>query len=488
MKSRYIRYIAASVFCLSLMPVLNVQADTVYSYIGSPFDSADPPYSTGDRITGEISFPIPIKPSLPLTDVSGSLADFSFTDGQQTRTLANSVICSFEVATDAGGNITDWAISVREAPVPAAGDPQQIMDIFTSADTTGIGPAGATACDSITLNVAAQANSGGSWSDAPADTPVDYNYTGAPFDTVTPPYSPGDSITGGFTATAGLPPFMPMTDLSFALLDFSFTDGQQVRTPADSIICGFQAATDARGDIVLWQVFLRAAPAPAPGDPHQILDTTTTTDIAGTGPAAATDCGNITLTINSAIGFEPGNWNSAAVLPAVPTAYVYTGRRFTFAQPPYTLNDSVNGSITVNRRLPPNASISDLNLSLLDLSFTDGVAVRTLTDSTFCVFNVSTDAGGEIVQWSLSLREAPAPQPGDPQHTLATTSTADQGGSGPSAGDGCGDILLNPAGQSFNPGSWRGLGVQGVPSLTTWGLLVLVLTLLTVAAGRLRSN
>ena len=47
---------------------------------------------------------------MPLTDITPALTALSFNDGIETRTLANSFLCSVQVATDGAGNITQWSI------------------------------------------------------------------------------------------------------------------------------------------------------------------------------------------------------------------------------------------------------------------------------------------------------------------------------------------------------------------------------------------
>ncbi len=485
---RYRGWIVA--FALMVLPVFCVQADAIYQYEGDPFTVADPPYAVGDRVNGEFSVALPIKPSLPMTDISSVITDFSFTDGQQTRTPANTTICGFEVATDAAGNIVDWLVLLREAPTPAVGDPQQFMDLATAMDQVGTGPSPGTACDTIAATVVAVNATGGNWSAMlPPAMPTDYDYTGAPFTFAQPPYVIGDNITGGFTLTGKLPAFLPRTDLTSALLDFSFTDGQQTRTQANSTICDFSAGTDATGNLVEWRISLRATPPSIPGDPQQILDVTTDFDLAGVGPANTTACGDIVLTITAALTDAGGSWASSAILPVQPMVYEYTGQRFTAVELPYTTNDRITGSITVNRPIPPDIAVSDLSTSLLSLSFTDGVHTRNLDDTTICAFQVTTDGGGDIVEWRLSLREAPTPAQGDPQSVIDTIPDMDVAGIGAANTSACGDLVLTPAGFNFLTGNWRGITEPAqVPVFSRTGLYIFILIMLLVAYQRVQAT
>lgn len=258
---------------------------TVYTYTGDLFTAADPPYTTGDRLSGAFETAIPIQPLTPLHPVD--VVDWSFADGVVTLTPANSVLCQFDVATDAAGHIVDWSILLREQ-VAGAGDPQQSMSSDATFDQAGVGPAGASLA----------------------------------FTFAEPPYAPGDRVTGDISVAGRLPNDLPSTDITAALLDFSFTDGQETRTPADSVVCQFQVATDGDGEIVQWRVSLREAMV-AVGDPQHAIDTVSvgmaTSDIGGTGPAGPDPCGNLMI---SPLGRAetPGTWrgDTGGALP-IPT-------------------------------------------------------------------------------------------------------------------------------------------------------------------------
>ncbi len=476
-------------FALTVLPVFCLQADVDYSYQGNPFTVADPPYTAGDSISGEFSVALPIKPLLPLTDISAVLTDFSFSDGQQIRTPANTTVCAFVVATDAAGNIINWMVLLREAPTPAIGDPMRFMDITTGLDQVGIGPSPGTACDSIVPTVSASNVSGGNWSvTLPPTMPTDYNYTGAPFDFAQSPYVLGDNITGSFTLTGKLPVFLPSTNLTSALLDFSFTDGQQTRTPSNSTICDFSVETDATGNIARWRVILREAPTPMPGDPQQTLDVSTNSDVAGTGPANTTACGDLILNPAGQAN-SGGSWSSSAILTVQPMMYGYTGQRFTSVEAPYTTNDRITGIITVNRAIPANFMVSDLSTSLLSLSFTDGIQTRSLGNTTICSFEVTTNDEGDIVDWTVVLREAPTPALGNPQMTLDTITAGDVVGTGAANTSACGDLTLFPSGMNSLTGSWRSiLAVEEVPVFSQIGMTIMILMVLLIAVQRIRAG
>jgi hypothetical protein len=96
-----------SIFAYALLLLAGpAVAQTEYTYTGEPFAVADPPYSIGDRVTASITLAGPLPPFMPLTDITAALDDFSFTDGVQSRTPANTRVCGFQVATDGVGNIS----------------------------------------------------------------------------------------------------------------------------------------------------------------------------------------------------------------------------------------------------------------------------------------------------------------------------------------------------------------------------------------------
>ena len=141
---------------------------TVYNYTGDPFTAATAPYAVGGRVTGTITTANPLPAFLPLTDIIPSLVSLTFMDGVQTRTLANSFLCSFRVATDGNGNITEWEVFLRQSPY-TPGNPQQSIEssgrpVFPEgADIAGTGIAGASPCDPFVLTAFGSAGSQGTW-------------------------------------------------------------------------------------------------------------------------------------------------------------------------------------------------------------------------------------------------------------------------------------------------------------------------------------
>lgn len=437
-------------------------AEAVYTYQGSPFTTLAPPYAAGDRVTGSFTLATRLPPLQAQIGIADLLTGFAFSDGVESYAPANTIVCSFEVATNAAGHITAWAIVLRREPFPAIGDPTSTLDSSTFGDLSGIGPATPGFCDPIVLTTTASSLVAGTWSDElPAGTPTAYAYTGEPFSTVTAPYTTSDRITGTALFADRLPAFLPPTDVRVGLESFSFSDGVATRTKANSEICAFTVATDGAGNITSWAVSVRQLGV-AVGNPQHTIDVSIGGDVAGSGPAPAVPCDSIVLAA-AASNTVPGTWD-AGLPPASPTLYTYDGQPFTNVLPPYTTSDRVAGSITVAGVLPPFLSMNDISSTLVDFSFSDGVETRHAANTEVCTFIVSTDAIGQIVGWQVSLREVPVGAPGTPQHSINSGTFGDLAGTGPAGGDVCASFVPTFSGSNTDPGSWNGASLPFAPA------------------------
>ncbi len=304
---------------------------TVYTYTGDPYASADPPYAVGGRLTGLLALAAPLPAFLPRTDVTAAIVDFSFTDGVEARTLVDSFVCRFEVATDGAGDITEWAISLRRFPYDP-GDPHHAIDSsgqvgpIQGIDQAGTGAAPADPCGAMSLESAGTAPSQGTWiadRPLPAD-PTAYVYFGDPYSAVEVPYELGGSLRGSVQLAGRLPPFLPLTDLRPALVDFAFDDGVETRRLADSFLCRFEVATDGAGEITTWRLALRRFPLD-PGDPLHDIESAGQpgvvygTDWVGSGAAPADPCDPMALSPYATTAGQ-GIWSaqSATSLVEVP--------------------------------------------------------------------------------------------------------------------------------------------------------------------------
>jgi hypothetical protein len=134
-----------------------------FSYQGNPFTTAFAPYTTSMSISGSFEVGAPLAPSTT-TELSGSLVGFSFFDGVETRDQTNSLICQFEVTTNAAGAISGWNIWLREF---GGADPQHSLETRSTNDLAGfLSPSGA--CGAGALNpFASTVAQPGVWSGGP---------------------------------------------------------------------------------------------------------------------------------------------------------------------------------------------------------------------------------------------------------------------------------------------------------------------------------
>lgn len=119
-------------------------AQVIYGYTGDAYVFVTgPPYTTDMRITGSFEVPEPLPPAT-VSDLTGSLIDFSFWDGVYTRTPPDTLICQFEVTTDTSGRILGARIFLREAG-PGSDGQQHSLEIpgpvGLSSTDAGCGPA-----------------------------------------------------------------------------------------------------------------------------------------------------------------------------------------------------------------------------------------------------------------------------------------------------------------------------------------------------------
>ncbi|MCH9646630.1 MAG: hypothetical protein K0U98_00250 [Deltaproteobacteria bacterium] len=488
---------SASFFCRFLVFSLLVgsfaalgspaQAQTTYSFLGQPFTVAPPPYASGDRVEGFFTLPLPLRPFLNLEEVSGHLIDFSFVDGVQSRSPINTTVCTFQVSTDAAGDITDWLISLRQAPTPNPSNPQQLLDSSSGGDQVGEGPAGTTACGVVVPTIVASNSTGGQWTTGPVPgTDFTYQYLGSPFTAVMAPYSTNDRVSGSIALGSSLPPFLPLTEIGLFLKDFSFEDGVQTRIPTNTFPCVFEVATDGTGSITQWRFSLRQTPLPAPGSQQRFLDSSVVGDSVGSALVGIDVCDTL-ANGTGATSDTPGSWDSA--LPkGSPTTYEYTGEPFSAADAPWSVGESVLGTILLSDVLPPNLPLTEISSGLIEFTFQDGVQVRELSNSSVCRLQVATNGSGGITDWLISLRQAPLPPQGQPQRFLDSSGLNDTVGEGPAGTFACETIVPTISAASALPGTWTGQRgpVVEVPTLSSMGLGFLCLALLFAASRVLR--
>jgi len=106
--------------CLLAWIASPATADVIYQYTGKPFTTVTSPYTTSDFVSGTIQLPSVLPANLSFTQIQVNA--FSFSDGVQTLTSANSTLTppgvppgnSPTVSTDGSGAITAWSFVVDQ--------------------------------------------------------------------------------------------------------------------------------------------------------------------------------------------------------------------------------------------------------------------------------------------------------------------------------------------------------------------------------------
>lgn len=96
-------------------------ANAIYTYVGNPFaDIVDVPFPAGSfdtsmRVTGQFELANALSADMPMTDLTGQILSFSFSNGRATLSNVDpfTSLAVFSVSTDALGAINGWAISVQ---------------------------------------------------------------------------------------------------------------------------------------------------------------------------------------------------------------------------------------------------------------------------------------------------------------------------------------------------------------------------------------
>jgi hypothetical protein len=477
-----VRFARWSLFALAALATAGAAAQATYSYLGQPFVTVFPPYSVTDRVIGSFETAAPLEPWLIDVDISARVTGFSYTDGQQTRTAADSAVCGFRVTTDATGAIVAWVVNLRELPLPAPGAPQLFLDSNRAVDQGGTGPAGATPCAGLVPTVVGNVlDDPGDWTgggNVPA-TPADYVYDGAPFAVANPPLTTADSVNVAFRLAGPLPPLLDDIDLVPFIETLQVDDGNTMTSGVRA--CSFRVTTDVRGAPVEWSALIGFDPPPVILVPFPHWRISSDGDQVG---RAMNACPGSTPVIDAS-NAVPGAWTSDAIAPLQPTTYLYQGAPYTTFIGNVPNQGRLTGQFTLDAPLPPNLPLTDLGAALTDLRFSDPIQVRTAADTAVCDFRVATDSRGAIVDWVLLLREVPAPPAMDPIFSIDSTPSLTQSAIGVSTGADCDPIGLTDLASTSAAGAWFGGPVRPVPALGALGLAILALVL---AGAGLRSR
>lgn len=96
--------------CILALPMM--ASSVTYTYTGNDFQSASAPYTTSDFVSGYFTLPTALGDNL--TDDSITPASYSFSDGVQTISSSSPPTdVTFDVSTDASGNINGWFINLE---------------------------------------------------------------------------------------------------------------------------------------------------------------------------------------------------------------------------------------------------------------------------------------------------------------------------------------------------------------------------------------
>jgi hypothetical protein len=140
-----------------------------------------------------------------------------------------------------------------------------------------------------------------------------YTHVAPAYDNVVAPYTTASRITGNFRVTGVLAANLLNADISAQLQSYSFTDGQATRTQATSTICQFTVSTNAAGQIIANDIWLREL-APGASSHSLELRAPDSTNISGFATPAVTGCG--------AVGLDPFG---SVLTPVTPPVWTLTG-------------------------------------------------------------------------------------------------------------------------------------------------------------------
>lgn len=133
-------------FARLLLPALLLTASQLaaaqaqYTYTGPTYTTFFAPYTGASRITGNFRLTSgALAANLSSADIRAQVQSFSFTDGNQTRTQADTQICNFSISTNAAGQITGQAIWLRKL-APGIAEQQHNLESYWPAgiDQSGL--------------------------------------------------------------------------------------------------------------------------------------------------------------------------------------------------------------------------------------------------------------------------------------------------------------------------------------------------------------
>lgn len=99
--------------CILTLPLM--ASSVTYTYTGNDFETVIAPYTTSDFVSGSFTLTSPLADNMAESAITP--ASYSFTDGVQTfSSAAPPAEVTFDVGTDASGNIDTWVIELNSGP------------------------------------------------------------------------------------------------------------------------------------------------------------------------------------------------------------------------------------------------------------------------------------------------------------------------------------------------------------------------------------
>ena len=143
-------WIGYLMFSSALFLAADARGEVIYSYTGHNFTTATGSYTTSDRVVASFTLSAFLPPSATV-DLAASMLAYSFSDGVQTLTEANSAVILSEVTTAGSGQPTTWTFTLFELPLTGAvGGPVNEIRLFTTGVLTQEKGARGTLCTTVT--------------------------------------------------------------------------------------------------------------------------------------------------------------------------------------------------------------------------------------------------------------------------------------------------------------------------------------------------
>jgi hypothetical protein len=143
-------WIGCLMFLAALFLAADARGQAIYGYTGHAFTSATGSYTTSDRVVASFTLSAPLPPSSTV-DLASSMLAYSFSDGVQALTEANSAVLFANVTTDGSGQLATWFFFLFELPLTdAVGGPVNEIRLFSNGFLAQEKGARGTSCSQVT--------------------------------------------------------------------------------------------------------------------------------------------------------------------------------------------------------------------------------------------------------------------------------------------------------------------------------------------------